>query len=58
MPQTLEEFVRGTPFLEEVERLRAIERAVQAYLESPARDDDYEQLVVDVHSARCQHGGG
>jgi len=26
MPQTLEEFVRGTPFLEEVNRLREVER--------------------------------
>jgi len=26
MPQTLEEFARGTPFLEEVNRLREVER--------------------------------
>jgi hypothetical protein len=32
MPQTLEEFVRGTPFERELERLREVEKRAQAVL--------------------------
>jgi len=39
----------------ELERLRAIERAVLAYLDSPGRDDDYEELREAVLlNHRCE----
>jgi hypothetical protein len=32
MPQTLEEFVRGTPFADEVARLRKVEASAREFL--------------------------
>jgi hypothetical protein len=67
MPQTLEEFVRGTPFLEEVNRLREVERQARRFIErwsaplyprdlsAPGgmrrRADDTTEVVLDAVKA-------
>lgn len=46
MPQTLEEFTRGTPFAREVDRLRALESAVIVFL--VAMDQDAHKVADET----------
>jgi hypothetical protein len=46
MPQTLEEFVRGTPFAAELERLRAVEEATRRFLDAPMGEPRRAAMLV------------